>query len=147
MIELQRMTTAATSCPFCEIAAERATAHVVLEDADFIAFLDSRPVFLGHVLVVPRQHVLTLGELEPPMFAPLLANVQRIMGALERALHADGTFVATNNKVSQSVPHMHFHVIPRKNKDGLRGFFWPRQKYPSDEAMAEMAKTIRAAMG
>ena len=138
---------AAASCLFCEIVAGRAAAHLVLDDVDFVAFLDIRPVFLGHVLLVPRAHFPTLGELEARLFAPLLERTQRIMSAVERTLDADGTFVATNNKVSQSVAHMHMHVIPRKKKDGLRGFFWPRQRYGSDEAMGEMAAALRSAMG
>jgi histidine triad (HIT) family protein len=133
-------------CVFCEIGAGRTPAATVLEEDELIAFLDVRPVFVGHVLLVPRAHVPTLAELPPRLFAPLLASTQKIMSAVERALGAEGTFVATNNKVSQSVPHLHVHIVPRKKKDGLRGFFWPRTKYASDEAMRATAESIRAAI-
>jgi histidine triad (HIT) family protein len=134
-------------CPFCEIAQGRAQASFVHEDEGFVAFLDHRPLFEGHVLVVPRVHVPTLAELDLAQAPALLGLVQRVMHALEVGLGAAGTFVATNSKVSQSVPHLHFHVVPRRPKDGLKGFFWPRTKYASDARMAEVAEKIRAAMG
>src|SRR4029450_1127997 len=99
-----------------------------LSEADFFAFLDHRPVFKGHVLVVPRAHVETLGDLEPSAVGPFFTVVQRLSTAVEKGLAAGGTFVALNNRVSQSVPHLHVHVVPRTKGDGLRGFFWPRAK-------------------
>jgi histidine triad (HIT) family protein len=118
----------------------------VLDEPDVLAFLDARPVFPGHVLVIPRQHYDTLPDLPQELLAPLFGAVQRMSVAIPEAMGADGTFVAVNNVVSQSVPHLHVHVVPRVRKDGLRGFFWPRVRYESDEAMAEVARRIRAAL-
>lgn len=118
----------------------------MLESADCVAFLDTRPLFPGHVLVVPREHRETLADLSPGQVAALFAHAREVSGALERALGADGTFVAMNNRVSQSVPHAHVHVVPRKRGDGLRGFFWPRHKYASDAEAAEMAAKLRSAL-
>jgi len=132
-------------CVFCRIVAGEVPAHVVAGDEDTLAFLDARPVFPGHVLLVPRAHYETLTDLPPALVAPLFAAAQRLAGAVQSAMEADGTFVAMNNTVSQSVPHLHVHVVPRRRKDGLRGFFWPRQKYPSEEEMAAVAARIRAA--
>ena len=137
---------ASTPCPFCALIAHRTPAHWVLDEPDAVAFLDARPVFLGHVLLVPRSHVETLVDLPAADVGPLFQCAQRIAGAVETALGADGTFVAMNNKVSQSVPHLHVHIIPRRKKDGLRGFFWPRQTYGTDEAAAEVAAKIRASL-
>jgi len=133
-------------CLFCEIAAGTRPAHVVLETADVMAFLDHRPVFPGHCLLVPRTHVETLPDLPAALIVPLFSEAQRLARAVPSALGAHGTFVAMNNKVSQSVPHLHVHVVPRKAKDGLRGFFWPRVKYESEAAMADTAARIRAAL-
>ena len=135
-----------SACSFCAIVAGRLPAHAVLDEPVAFAFLDARPVFPGHVLVVPRAHVETLGDLPRGIVGPFFTSVQRVAAAVERALGADGTFVAMNNKVSQSVPHLHVHVIPRKRKDGLRGFFWPRQRYASAEEEAEVAERIRGAV-
>jgi histidine triad (HIT) family protein len=132
-------------CIFCEIASGRATAEHVLDAGGVIAFLDARPVFKGHVLVVPRAHVETLPDLAPAELEPLFTAVQRVARAAEAALGADGSFVAVNNRVSQSVPHLHVHVVPRKKGDGLRGFFWPRQAYAPGEA-AEIAARLAAAL-
>jgi histidine triad (HIT) family protein len=118
----------------------------VLEGELAIAFLDHRPVFPGHTLLVPRQHVETLSDLPADAVGPFFSTVQSLADAVERAMDADGTFVALNNKVSQSVPHLHVHVVPRRRKDGLRGFFWPRHKYGSDEEAAEVASRLRAAL-
>jgi histidine triad (HIT) family protein len=137
---------ASASCPFCALVAHRAPAHWVLEEPNAVAFLDSRPVFLGHVLLVPRAHVETLIDLPAGDVGPLFQCAQRIARAVEEGLAADGTFVAMNNRVSQSVPHFHVHVIPRRKKDGLRGFFWPRQSYGTDGAAAEVAAKIRASL-
>ena len=133
-------------CPFCAIGRGELAASVVLRDEHVAAFLDTRPVFKGHVLVVPREHVADLLELPRAMMEPLLAAVQRIAGAMETGLSADGSFVAVNNKISQSVPHLHFHVVPRRKGDGLRGFFWPRTKYESDAEREEYAERIRKAL-
>jgi histidine triad (HIT) family protein len=134
------------ACPFCAIGAGELPAAVVWRDESVCAFLDARPVFKGHVLVVPRAHVPTLLELAPADVGPFFTAVQRTAAAVERGLGADGTFVATNNKVSQSVAHLHVHVVPRRRKDGLRGFFWPRVPYASDDERAEFAARIAAAL-
>ncbi|MEY2402463.1 MAG: histidine triad family protein [Acidimicrobiaceae bacterium] len=134
------------ACLFCAIVAGTEPAHVVLETEDTLAFLDIRPLFPGHTLLVPKEHHETLVDLPEPLIAPLFAQAQRLAGAMETALAAAGSFVAINNRVSQSVAHLHDHVVPRNRKDGLRGFFWPRTKYPSvDEAEAVAAK-LRAAL-
>jgi histidine triad (HIT) family protein len=135
------------TCVFCRIAHGELPAHVVHGDQTCLAFLDTRPLFPGHVLVIPRTHHETLAEAPPELLEPLFRNVQLLAGAVERAFEADGSFVAINNKVSQSVPHLHVHVVPRRKGDGLRGFFWPRTKYPDDAAMAEAAELIRSALG
>ncbi|WP_338064351.1 HIT family protein [Thermoactinospora rubra] len=132
------------SCLFCEIVAGSAPAVVVHADEVAVCFLDARPVFKGHVLVVPRAHVETLGDLEE--VGPLFTRVQAMARAVETGLEAGGTFVALNNRVSQSVPHLHVHVVPRNRKDGLRGFFWPRTKYASQEEAEGFAEAIRKAL-
>jgi histidine triad (HIT) family protein len=133
-------------CVFCAIAAGDVPASMVSRDDDVAAFLDARPVFKGHVLVVPRAHVPTLSDMPVAALGTLFAAVQRIARAVEAGLGADGTFVAMNNKVSQSVPHLHVHVVPRKKKDGLRGFFWPRVPYADDAEREAFAARIRAAL-
>jgi histidine triad (HIT) family protein len=133
-------------CVFCAIGAGDVPATMVARDDDVAAFLDARPVFKGHVLVVPRAHVPTLSDMPPAALGTLFAAVQRIARAVEAGLGADGTFVAMNNKVSQSVPHLHVHVVPRKKKDGLRGFFWPRVPYADDAEREDFAARIRAAL-
>jgi len=140
------VTARAPDCLFCKIAAGEVAAHVVDEGPEAIAFLDHRPVFVGHCLVVPRAHHETLGDVPTADLGALFARVQRVARAVEKGLGADGTFVAANNKVSQSVTHFHVHVVPRRKKDGLRGFFWPRQKYENDEAAATTRDLIRAAL-
>jgi histidine triad (HIT) family protein len=134
------------ACVFCEIVAGRVPAHRVLEDDACVAFLDTRPLFPGHTLVVPREHREALRDLRPEELAPLFAGAQRISRALEEALGAQGTFVALNDRVSQSVPHVHLHVVPRRKADGLRGFFWPRTKYASDAQAADVAARLHAAV-
>ena len=129
---------------FCAIARGDAPAEVVARGEEWVAFLDARPVFKGHVLVAPREHVPELGALAAERLAPIFAAVQKVTGAVERGLGADGAFVALNNKVSQSVPHLHAHVVPRRKGDGMRGFFWPRVKYAAGEA-ADYARRIREA--
>ena len=135
------------SCVFCGIARGDVPANVVLEDEAFVAFLDTKPLFHGHVLVVPRAHVVTLPELPPEALAPLFAHVRELARAVPEAMGAEGSFVAMNNVVSQSVPHLHVHVVPRKKGDGLKGFFWPRHAYADDAQRAEVAARIRAAVG
>jgi histidine triad (HIT) family protein len=118
----------------------------VYEDDDCVAFLDRRPVFLGHTLVVPRTHAATLRELPIALVGPLFSAVQLVAAGVQRGLSADGTWIAINNVVSQSVPHLHVHVVPRRFQDGLRGFFWPRQRYEDEAQMAGTAASIRAAI-
>lgn len=132
-------------CVFCEIVRRETPAHVVFEDDVSLAFLDVRPVFEGHTLLVPKAHHETLGDLPDELVAPLFTNARMLSRAVVDAMDATGTFVAMNNKVSQSVPHLHVHVVPRRPKDGLRGFFWPRRKYSGDDAMSAVAEAIAAA--
>jgi histidine triad (HIT) family protein len=134
------------ACIFCAIVAGQAPAHRVLEDDVCVAFLDVRPLFPGHTLVVPRVHRETLRDLPREELEPLMSNAQRVSRALDEALGAQGTFVALNDRVSQSVPHVHLHVVPRRKGDGLRGFFWPRHKYASDDEAAAVAAKLRAAI-
>ena len=134
-----------SDCVFCAIVAGDTPAHVVATDDMTVAFLDTRPVFPGHVLLVPREHHETLTDLPPALVAPLFEAARRLARAVEAGMDAHGTFVATNNRVSQSVPHLHVHIVPRRRKDGLRGFFWPRQRYGSEEEITEVAARIRAA--
>ncbi len=136
-----------SACVFCAIIEGKIPAFRVLEDDVSLAFLDTRPLFPGHTLVVPRVHYETLGDLPAALVAPFFLNVQRLSRVMETGLGAAGSFVATNNRVSQSVPHLHVHVVPRKPKDGLKGFFWPRQKYASDADAAAVAARLRAALG
>ena len=133
-------------CLFCAIVAGDRPAHHVLDEDDVVGFLDTRPVFKGHVLVVPRRHYETLGDLPGELIAPLFEAVQRVSRAVVDAYDAHGSFVAANNVVSQSVPHLHVHVVPRRRKDGLRGFFWPRTKYADDAEAADYAKRMRTAL-
>src|SRR5512132_3566228 len=133
-------------CAFCAILAGRFPAHIVLDDEVTLAFLDARPLFPGHTLLVPRAHYETLADLPPGLVGPYLARAQRLSTVMETAFGAAGLFVAINNKVSQSVPHLHTHVVPRNRKDGLRGFFWPRGRYASDDEAAAVAATLRAAL-
>ena len=132
-------------CIFCAVVAGETPAHTVLEEESVIAFLDRSPVFHGHVLVVPRVHADTLLDLPPAQLPALFGAVQRVARAVEHeeGLAADGSFVAINNRVSQSVPHLHVHVVPRRRKDGLRGFFWPRQRYSDEAEMAGAAELVR----
>ncbi|MEV7395693.1 HIT family protein [Aeromicrobium sp. NPDC092404] len=132
-------------CLFCGIVAGDVPATVVIETDDVVGFLDVRPVFKGHTLLVPREHVVTLPDLPEPLIVPLFGTAQRVADAITSGLGAQGTFVAMNNVVSQSVAHLHVHVVPRTKGDGLRGFFWPRTKYADGEA-EEYAERIRAAL-
>jgi histidine triad (HIT) family protein len=137
---------AVAECLFCNAVAGRLPVVMVWESPEVVAFLDHRPVFKGHVLVVPRAHVEVLGDLAGPAVGPYFADVQRLAVAVERGLDAGGTFVALNNRVSQSVAHLHTHVVPRTKGDGLRGFFWPRTKYASADEATDFAARIAAAV-
>lgn len=136
----------APACVFCAIAAGELPAHVVAETEHTVAFLDRSPLFLGHTLVVPREHVVTLRDLPDALLAPYFTEVRRIAAAVQDGLGADGTFVVENNVVSQSVPHLHVNVVPRRRKDGFRGFFWPRQRYADDAEAAAVAARIRESL-
>ena len=137
---------ARVDCLFCAIVAGTQPAHRVLETDEVVGFLDVRPVFKGHVLVVPREHHETLADVPTRLLGPLFEQVQRTSAAVVSALQAHGSFVAVNNIVSQSVPHVHVHVVPRRRKDGLRGFFWPRTRYADDEEADSYAGRLRAAL-
>lgn len=136
----------ADDCLFCRIAAGDEPAEIVFADERTVAFLDVRPLFHGHTLVIPREHFATLPDLPAALIGPYFANVQMLSVAVRDAMGAQGSFVALNNVVSQSVPHLHTHVVPRVRKDGLRGFFWPRTKYEADAHATATAETIRAAV-
>jgi histidine triad (HIT) family protein len=133
-------------CIFCDIVRGERPAHLVVDTDDVLGFLDARPVFLGHTLVVPKRHYVTLPDLPAALLAPFFTQVQRVAAAMVAGLGADGSFVAANNVVSQSVAHLHVHVVPRRRKDGLRGFFWPRHNYGSDTEMADYAARLRGAL-
>lgn len=134
------------SCLFCKVITGELAAHTVFEDETCVAFLDHRPVFHGHCLIIPKAHYETLADLPVEQIAPLFQNVQLLARAVESGMQAHGTFVAMNNRVSQSVPHLHVHVVPRRRKDGLRGFFWPRYPYKSDEEADVVQTAIRNAL-
>lgn len=133
-------------CLFCRIAAGDLQAEIVLQDEAAVAFLDHRPLFPGHTLLVPRKHTGNLHDLDAELIAPFFVSAQKLSRAVQTAMGAEGTFCAINNTVSQSVPHLHLHVVPRKRKDGLRGFFWPRVPYASVEEMRRVAQLIREAL-
>jgi histidine triad (HIT) family protein len=135
-----------TDCLFCRIRDGEMPAVTVLDEPDVLAFLDQRPVFPGHVLLIPRRHVDTLADLPRDLIQPFFEAGQRLAVAVQAAMGADGTFLAINNVVSQSVAHLHLHVVPRRRKDGLRGFFWPRQKYADEGSAAAAGAAIRAAL-
>lgn len=132
-------------CAFCQIIRGEAPAYIVLEDELSLAFLDRRPLFPGHCLLVPKVHYSTLIDLPAESIGPLFSQAQLLAKAVEHGLAAEGTFVAMNNRVSQSIPHLHIHVVPRRKKDGLKGFFWPRQSYENEAAMREVQQRLRAA--
>ena len=134
------------NCLFCGIGNGEVNASLVFDDDISIAFLDHRPLFPGHCLLVPKNHFETLGDLPPELVGPFFKNVQLLARAVEVALEAEGSFVAMNNRVSQSVPHLHVHIVPRRKKDGLKGFFWPRKKYAGDEEMTAVARRISEAL-
>ena len=133
-------------CVFCKIARGEIEAPVVLRDEISTAFLDHRPLFPGHCLLIPNRHIETLPELPAPLTGSLFANAQLLCAALEEGLGAEGSFVAINNRISQSVPHLHVHIVPRRHKDGLRGFFWPRSRYENEGAVESVRNSLRAAI-
>lgn len=133
-------------CLFCEIAAGKTGSATVYEDDRFVAFLDHRPLFPGHTLLIPRMHYETLPDLPPDLVGPLFQRARLLCSAIEQAAAAQGTFVALNNRISQSVPHLHVHIVPRREKDGLKGFFWPRTKYQDQAQMERIQSDIRAAL-
>lgn len=134
------------NCAFCDIVSGKVPAEIVWRDEDSIAFLDHRPLFPGHVLLIPSKHVATLADLPGGRVGPLFQVAQKLERAVESAMNAEGSFIAVNNHVSQSVPHLHVHIVPRRKGDGLKGFFWPRRGYDSDEHLRETAEKIRAAI-
>jgi histidine triad (HIT) family protein len=135
------------NCVFCKIVQGSIAAETVYEDATSIVFLDNTPLFAGHCLVCPKEHFDTLMDVPPPLLEPLFTTAQRIARAVETGLGAEGSFVAINNKISQSVPHLHVHVIPRRPKDGMKGFFWPRRPYRDADEMKETAEALRRVIG
>jgi histidine triad (HIT) family protein len=132
------------SCAFCDIAAGKVAAEIVWRGAGALAFLDHKPLFPGHVLVIPDRHIETFGDLPADQIGPLFAAARFIERAVVKAMSAEGSFVAVNNRVSQSVPHLHVHVVPRRKGDGLKGFFWPRRFYRDEGTLRETANAIRA---
>ena len=144
-------TDAIAQCPFCQVVNGQVSASVVFEDEQTLAFLDHRPLFPGHCLLIPRTHIETLADVQPALLTELSRNARLLALTLEKALGAQGAFVAINNRVSQSVPHLHVHLVPRTKGDGLKGFFWPRQKYRDAEHMEEVRQAIwsaaKAALG
>jgi len=135
-----------SSCLFCKIVRGEIAARIVFEDDNCLAFLDHRPVFPGHCLLIPKEHYETLTDLPGKLIEPLFGDAQLLARAVEQGMEAHGTFVAMNNRVSQSVPHLHVHVVPRRRKDGLRGFFWPRYPYQSEEEAELVRQKIQAAL-
>ena len=138
---------ASSACVFCKIVEGTLEGPIVFEDESTLAFLDHRPLFPGHTLVIPKQHFETLVDLPSAMVPTFFWNVQLLSRAVERAMDAEGTFVAMNNRVSQSVPHLHVHVVPRRKKDGLKGFFWPRTKYSDEEELNHVKSRVRSVIG
>jgi histidine triad (HIT) family protein len=133
-------------CLFCGIAKGEVNATVVFRDDISLAFLDHRPLFPGHCLLIPQDHFETLSDLPAELVGPFFRNAQLLVRAVEVAMGAEGSFVAMNNRVSQSVPHLHVHIVPRRKKDGLKGFFWPRNKYAGPEEISAVQKSIQAAV-
>ena len=135
-----------SGCIFCKIVEGDLASPLVFEDESTLGFLDHRPLFPGHVLLIPKEHFETLGDLPVSLIQPFFSNVQMLSRAVEAAMEAEGIFVAMNNRVSQSVPHLHVHVVPRRRKDGLKGFFWPRTKYIDETQINEVKNKIRSAI-
>ena len=131
-------------CPFCKIVRSETQSYNIFEDGNTLAFLDKRPVFPGHCLLIPKSHYETLIDLPASLIAPLFQNTQLLAHAMEQGLQAEGTFVAINNRISQSVPHVHIHIVPRHKKDGLKGFFWPRQHYQDEATILNIQRTLQS---
>lgn len=136
----------AEQCTFCRIIRGEVQGYIVFEDTVSLAFLDRRPLFPGHCLLVPKVHYPTLLDVPAGLIQPLFTIAQLLTRAVEEGLEAEGSFVAINNRVSQSVPHLHIHIVPRRHKDGLRGFFWPRQPYKNEDAILQAQQAVRAAL-
>jgi len=134
------------ACTFCRVINKEIESYTVFEDDLTLAFLDTKPLFPGHVLLVPRLHYKGINEVPDETIAALFSNAKKLSSAIEQGFHSDGSFIAVNNKVSQSVPHLHVHIVPRKFKDGLKGFFWPRYAYKSKEEMLQAQETIVKAL-
>jgi histidine triad (HIT) family protein len=135
-----------SNCAFCKIVSGQVEARLVFDNDISLAFLDHRPVFPGHCLLIPKEHYETLTDLPEGLVGPFFKNGQLVARAVESAMAADGTFVAMNNRVSQSVPHLHVHIVPRRRKDGLKGFFWPRTPYKSEEEIEAVRSAIQSAV-
>jgi len=133
-------------CLFCEIARHAIPAAIVFEDDNSLAFLDHRPLFHGHCLLIPKDHAETLADLPQDAVGPLFQTAQLLAKAVEQGMSAEGSFVAVNNRISQSVPHLHIHIVPRRKGDGLKGFFWPRTKYADDETLDAVRKHVADAL-
>ena len=134
-------------CLFCKIANGTIPSLGVFEDEISFAFLDNKPLFPGHCLLVPKTHISTLQDMPADILAPLLGNVKLMSTAIEAAMNAEGSFVGINNRVSQSIPHLHIHIVPRNRGDGLKGFFWPRAKYSDEKTAQDVQQAIKAAVG
>src|SRR3990172_1135140 len=144
--QLKMYSASSDDCKFCKIIRGEVQSYVVFEDEVSLAFLDHRPLVPGHCLLVPREHNKTMIDLPAALIAPLFINAKLLAQAVEQGIDAEGSFVAINNRVSQSVPHLHIHIVPRRRKDGLKGFFWPRQAYKDEDAILKVQKAIRSAM-
>jgi len=142
-VSLHRAVNRDENCRFCQIVAGRVQAAIVFEDELSIAFLDTRPLFAGHCLLIPKDHYETLVDLPHELVGPVFSNAQHLAAEVRNAMNAEGTFVAMNNAVSQSVPHFHIHIVPRRKKDGLKGFFWPRRKYESEQEQNAVRDTLQ----
>jgi histidine triad (HIT) family protein len=134
------------TCAFCRIISGKIESRIVFEDAVSLAFLDHRPLFPGHSLLVPKNHYETLNDLPAELIEPLFTNARLMARAVEQAMKAEGTFIAINNRISQGVPHLHIHIVPRRKKDGLKGFFWPRNPYKDEAELLKTRKAIQKAV-
>ncbi len=146
MEQLKLFSRESETCIFCKIVRNEVQGYTVFEDKVSLAFLDHKPLFAGHCLLVPKGHFETLVDLPTNLITPLFTNAQLLACAVEQGLKAEGTFVAMNNRISQSVPHLHIHIVPRRKKDGLKGFFWPRNPYKDQKAMIEAQNAICSAI-
>lgn len=134
-------------CAFCKILLAQADCHRVFEDEHTLAFLDHRPLFPGHCLLIPKTHLETLVDIPDSLIGPLFSTARMLAGAIQQGMDAEGTFVAANNRISQSVPHFHVHIVPRRKGDGLKGFFWPRRKYKDADEINAIGAKLRTAIG